>query len=74
MTDGNIKSMADILAAHPLFKGLDKEITDLLGGCASNAHFSAGTYLFKADEAADVFYLLRSGDVAWSLACLAVAS
>ena len=67
MTDGNIKSMADILAAHPLFKGLDKEITDLLGGCASNAHFSAGTYLFKAEEAADVFYLLRSGDVALEL-------
>ncbi len=67
MTGSNIKSMADILAAHPLFAGLDKEITDLLGGCAKNAHFTAGSYLFKAEQPADLFYLLRSGDVALEL-------
>jgi len=64
MTDSKIKSMADILASHPLFAGLDPEITDLLGGCAGNAHFAGGEYLFKADEPADTFYLLRAGDVA----------
>ena len=37
MVDSKIKAMADVLAAHPLFDGLDKEITDLLGGCATNA-------------------------------------
>lgn len=64
MTDSKFKSMADILAAHPLFAGLDTEITDLLGGCAGNRHFSDGAYLFKADDPADAFYLLRSGNVA----------
>ena len=67
MADSKMKSMADILAAHPLFAGLDKEITDLLGGCATNAHFAAGTYLFKEGGPADVFYLLRAGDVALDL-------
>ncbi len=67
MADSKMKSMADILAAHPLFAGLDKEITDLLGGCATNAHFKPGSYLFKEGEAADVFYLLRGGDVALEL-------
>ena len=67
MTDAAIKSMADILAAHPLFAGLDKGITDLLAGCARNAHFANGDYLFKADGPADTFYLLRSGDVALEL-------
>ena len=67
MTDSSIKSMADILAAHPLFAGLDPAITDLLGGCAANAHFADGAYLFKADDPADIFYLLRSGSVALEL-------
>ena len=67
MADSAFKSMADILAAHPLFAGLDPEITDLLAGCATNAHFRDGAYLFKADGPADTFYLLRSGDVALEL-------
>lgn len=67
MADSRFKSMADMLAAHPLFAGLDPEITDLLGGCAGNAHFPDGTYLFKADDPADIFYLLRSGEVALEL-------
>ena len=67
MTDSNIKSMAAILAAHPLFAGLDPEITDLLGGCARNEHFADGDYLFKVDEPANTFYLVRSGDVAIEL-------
>lgn len=67
MSDSKIKSMADILAAHPLFAGLDPEITDLLGGCAANVHFSDGQYLFKVDQPADALYLLRSGDVSLEL-------
>ncbi len=64
MAKSKVHSMAEILATHPLFAGLDPKITDLLGGCATNAHFADGTYLFKAEEPANIFYLLRSGDVA----------
>ena len=67
MAENKFKSMADILAAQPLFMGLDPEITDLLAGCATNAHFQADAYLLKADAPADTFYLVRSGDVAVEL-------
>ena len=67
MADQNIKQMADILADHPLFAGLDPAITDLLAGCARNVHFADGGLLFKADDPADTFYLLRAGDVALEL-------
>ncbi len=64
MAESIIKSMSNILAAQPLFAGLDPEIADLLAGCATNEQFKAGAYLLKADAPADTFYLLRSGDVA----------
>ena len=67
MADSTMKSMADILASHPIFAGLDKQITDLLGGCARNLHFPDAAYLCKEGGAADVFYLLRAGDVAIEL-------
>lgn len=67
MAGGKMKSMADILAQHPLFAGLDREIMDLLGGCAKNVHFADGDYLFQVDEPADTFYLLRAGNVALEL-------
>ena len=67
MVESIIKSMSDILAAQPLFAGLDPEITELLAGCATNAQFAAGDYLLKADAPADTFYLLRSGDVSVEL-------
>ena len=63
MAESKMKSMAEILAEHPLFAGLDPKITKLLGGCGTNRHFSAGSYIFKADGPADIFYLLRAGDV-----------
>ena len=67
MADSSIKQMADILAAHPLFAGLDSKTTDLLAGCAKNEHFADGACLFKAEGPADTFYLLRAGDVALDL-------
>ena len=67
MAEIKMKSMADILAEHPLFAGLDPEITHLLEGCAGNVHFAKGAYLFKADDPADTFYLLRDGAVALEL-------
>ena len=68
MADGGMKQMAEILATHPLFKGLDDKATALLAGCARNEHFRAGSYLFRTDQAADRFYLIRAGDVALELA------
>ncbi len=62
-----IREMADILAAEPLFAGLDRSVIDLLAGCAQNVHLPAGAYLAHCDDPADAFFLLRAGDVAVEL-------
>ena len=49
---------------HPFFAGLDPALVELAAGCARNAHFDAGTLLFREGQAADEFYLLRHGSVA----------
>jgi CRP-like cAMP-binding protein len=58
------KTIEQILAEHPFFSGFAPEYVQLLAGCAQNAYFKAGTYLFREGEAASTFYILRSGRVA----------
>lgn len=60
-------SISEILASHPVFRGLDAELIDRLAGCSQNVHFSANAYLFKAGASADTILLLRAGDVALEL-------
>ena len=62
-----IKGLAEVLASHALFEGFDRETMDFLESCAANEAFAAGAYLFKADEPADRFFLLREGSVALEL-------
>ena len=59
-----IESVEKILAAHPFFEGLPEADLDTLVGCASNATFEAGSFLFRTREAADRFFLIRHGKVA----------
>lgn len=59
-----MKDLADMLAEHPFSRGLEPEQLALLVGCATNVRFKAGQAMFKAGDAADRFYLIRTGDVA----------
>jgi CRP/FNR family transcriptional regulator, cyclic AMP receptor protein len=59
-----IENLERILSEHPFFHGLDKSFLELAVGCASNARFEAGQFIFHEGEAADQFYLLREGRVA----------
>jgi CRP-like cAMP-binding protein len=52
---------------HPFFAGMQDAFCNLVCGCAKNAHFGAGQYLFHEGEPADWFYLLRHGRVALQL-------
>ncbi len=56
-----MKTLDEILAQHPFFKGLGDEYLKLVAGCAQNTFFKAGEYLFREGKDADVFYLLKSG-------------
>lgn len=51
-------------AEHPFFRELSEAHRRLIAGCASNANFAAGDYLFREGQRADQFYMLRHGKVA----------
>lgn len=56
-------SLKRIIAPQAFFAGLSEEALDLVAGCARNVRFEPGTFLFKAGDAADGFYLVRHGRV-----------
>ena len=53
-----------ILAEHPFLKGLDPAHIKLIAGCASNVRFNKGDFIFREEDEADRFYLIRHGLVA----------
>ena len=53
-----------ILAEHPFFRGMEESHLRQLAGCASNVRFEADECLFREDEEANHFYLIRQGRVA----------
>lgn len=57
-------SLVGILEEHPFFHGLDRGYIDMIAGCATNARFDAGSFIFREREDADNVYLLRQGKVA----------
>ncbi|TVQ83985.1 MAG: cyclic nucleotide-binding domain-containing protein [Chromatiaceae bacterium] len=59
-----MNEIEDLFRRHPFAAGLDDEIIAFIAGCASNAVFPAGSYLFREGAAADRFYLIRHGTVA----------
>ena len=60
----NVQTIGQYLPNHPFFAGLDDEAIALVTGCALNAHFRPGEYLFREGEPANTFYVVRSGRVA----------
>ncbi|HTY72682.1 MAG TPA: cyclic nucleotide-binding domain-containing protein [Actinomycetes bacterium] len=59
-----MRSVEQLIAGHPFFVDLDEETVRHLAGCALNRHFDADEYLFRADDPAETFFLLRGGSVA----------
>lgn len=59
-----MKSIAEMIADHPLFAGLGPEAIETIGGCGRNVVFEPGAFLFREGDPTDRFYLLRAGRVA----------
>jgi CRP/FNR family transcriptional regulator, cyclic AMP receptor protein len=59
-----MENLERTLAEHPFFAGLDESFIKLACGCARNARFEAGQFVFHEAETADHFYLIREGRVA----------
>lgn len=58
-----MKTLEPLIAEHPFFKGLDKPYLELITGCASNAVFKTGDFLFREGEVAEHFYVIREGTI-----------
>lgn len=59
-----MENLERILSGHPFFAGLDDNFCKLAAGCAKNARFEAGQFVFHEGEPADHFYLIREGRIA----------
>jgi CRP/FNR family cyclic AMP-dependent transcriptional regulator len=59
-----LRSIDAILGDAPLFEGLGQNRLELLAGCAFNVRFAEGDVLFRQDDPAETFYVVRHGTVA----------
>jgi len=59
-----METLERIITEHSFFADLDHAFLNLVVGCASNVRFGAGTYIFKENDEANAFYLIREGKVA----------
>jgi CRP-like cAMP-binding protein len=56
--------LESILADHPFAKDMPPQVLSTISGCCSNAVYHPGDYIFREDEPADHFFLIRHGLVA----------
>jgi CRP-like cAMP-binding protein len=52
------------LREHPFLAGMNEENFALIVGLAAHATFTAGQYIYREDQPADRFFLIRHGRVA----------
>ena len=58
-----MRSIDELVAAHPFAAGLNDEHLALVAGCAHNVSLDTDTMLCVEGASADMFYLLRRGHV-----------
>lgn len=63
----HLRTIEDLIAEHPLLADLPETDRALIAGCGQNVHLRAGQTIFREGEAADTFYLVRSGRAAIEL-------
>ena len=63
-----MRTIAQVLAEQPFFRGLDPQTLAVVSGCARNVHFREGERLFRADDPADRCFVVRAGRVALEIA------
>lgn len=59
-----METLEPILKQHSFFKGLPEKYIDFIVSCATHKVFKADEVILNEGEAADKFYLIRSGHVA----------
>jgi CRP/FNR family transcriptional regulator, cyclic AMP receptor protein len=59
-----MRTIDELLAEAPAFEGMSKEHLELIAGCAQNRAFEDGAYLMREGDAANIFYVIRTGMIA----------
>jgi CRP/FNR family transcriptional regulator, cyclic AMP receptor protein len=59
-----VRGLDELIAAAPLFEGLDRSHLQVIAGCGANQRFAAGNLLFAEGDPAERFFLIRRGLVA----------
>ena len=59
-----MQSLQAILKDHAFLQDLGAKDLETLAACAQTRNFTAGEYLWRQGELADVLYLIRSGSIA----------
>ena len=62
-----METLESILGEHPFFGGMEPGHLKLLAGCARNVLFEREAIIFRRGEEANLFYLIRRGQVALQL-------
>ncbi|MBZ5669493.1 MAG: cyclic nucleotide-binding domain-containing protein [Acidobacteriia bacterium] len=62
-----METLQRILKEHTFFVDLPPRHLELVVGCAANARFQGGEFIFHEGEEAEKFYLIREGKVALSI-------
>ncbi|NOX38264.1 MAG: cyclic nucleotide-binding domain-containing protein [Calditrichaeota bacterium] len=58
-----MENLEKILAQHPFFKDMSPEHVAYLAGCAANARYDPGDFIFRNGQPANQFFLIRYGKV-----------
>ena len=59
-----MKTISDLLHEHAFFTGLDEPTLELISGCGTNVHFAPDQQILTVNDAADLFYVIRTGKIA----------
>jgi len=62
-----MKRIEELVRGIPAFDGLNDEQYELIAGCGKNEVFSPGKHLMREGDDADVFYYIRTGEVAMEI-------
>lgn len=62
-----MKKLDEVIGEHPFFADFTHAQLELIAGCGQLAQRKPGEFLFKSDQAAQHFFLLRRGSVALEL-------
>ena len=62
-----METLETVLATHPFFTGMEPRHLQLLKGCARDVRFEKDAIIFRQGEEANLFYLIRAGQVALQL-------